>query len=101
MQVFRKLKKRVTVLENRLHVIPPAEKYSVDWNMLQDHERGLIVACARIEIKYRIRGEVNEYDFTNETEEEQAIRKLAQDVMQEHAELKSVIDERYWTPSIH
>jgi len=99
--VFRQLKKRVTVLETKLHVIPPADEFSIDWNMLQDHERELIVACARIEIKYRVRGEVGEYDFSNASEEEKLTRKLAQDVMQEHAELQSVIDERYYVESIH
>lgn len=101
MMVLRQLKKRVEVLETKLQVIPPADEFSIDWNLLQDHERTLIIEAARIEIKYRIRGEVGKYDFTNASEEEQRIRKLAQDVMQEHAELKSVIEARYWTPSIH
>jgi len=89
----RELLKRALLLERRFGSVD--DEFDVDWERLSEEEKAVVVAAARVELKYRKHGAYGViFDFTEASAEEKVLRIHAQGIMEKHLEKKSVIKKR-------
>lgn len=96
----RELLKRAKQLEDHFGS-GDDDEVDVDWERLSKEEQDILIAGARIDLKYRRKGPGPHgfiYSVEEATAEEKSLRKEAQAILEKHLEKKSEIKKRYLSP---